>query len=293
MKKNYFDRYQEITRVKKPELSALYDRCLFETAINYSDKKPIEEKEKAARAVHYFKLKAAREVLEKIAAGGLDSLTAPEYYFIKGLFIDSISAGSGKLKEINSISTAVFLNPQCIRNAAIDGSICAHCYAARYSSFRPALARKLELNTALYNTLVLPVELLPEINALYFRLESFGDLNSATQFINYLNVVKKNKAVNFAIWTKNPQFMAAAFNSGYEKPENLQIVYSALKLNAPECLIKAIMKKYSFIDRVFIVYDKETIKADNIEINCGGRSCIACLQCYTKGGAAVIREKKK
>ena len=140
---------------------------------------------------------------------------------------------------------------------------------------------------------MLPVELLPEINALYFRLESFGDLNSAAQFENYLNIVWKNPAVNFAIWSKNPHIMAELFNIGYVKPENLQIVYSALKLNAPEILTAAIMKRYTFIDRVFIVYDKETIKKENIAINCGGRSCINCLQCYTKGGAAVIRENKK
>lgn len=292
MAKTYFERLKEIERLKKAEAAALYDRCLFETAIVYQDKKPIKAAEKAARTVHYFRMKAAAEIIEKIRAAGIESLTAPEYIFIKSLYNNSISEGSGKLKEINSISTAVFLNKQCIKNAATPGSICAHCYAARYSSFRPALARKLELNTLLYNSFLVPVELLPGINALYFRLESFGDLNSALQFRNYLNIVKKNPAVKFAIWTKNPQFMAEAFQE-YEKPNNLQIVYSALKLNAPECLIKAIMKRFWFIDRVFIVYDKETIKKENIQINCGGRSCINCLNCYKKGGPDVIREKKK
>ena len=292
MAKTYFERLKEIERLKKAEAAALYDRCLFETAIIYNDKEAVKENEKAARTVHYFRMKAAAEIIEKIRAAGIESLTAPEYIFLKSLYNNSVSEGSGKLKDINSISTAVFLNRQCIKNAATPGSICAHCYAARYSSFRPALARKLELNTLLYNAVLVPLELLPEINALYFRLESFGDLNGALQFINYLNIVKKNNHVNFAIWTKNPQFMAEAFQE-YEKPDNLQIVYSALKLNAPEILTAAIMKRYTFIDRVFIVYDNETIKADNIEINCGGRSCINCLQCYTKGGAAVIREKKK
>ena len=72
-----FNRYCEIKTLKKAALAAMYDRGSFSTAIIYNDKKPVEAKEKAARVLHYFKIEAAREILNKIAVGGLDSLIAP------------------------------------------------------------------------------------------------------------------------------------------------------------------------------------------------------------------------
>ena len=51
--------------------------------------------------------------------------------------------------------------------------------------------------------------------------------------------------------------------------------------------------KFWFIDHVFTVYDKNTIKENNIDINCGGKDCLGCQQCYHKGTEFYIREKLK
>ena len=78
---------------------------------------------------------------------------------------------------------------------------------------------------------VLPLDMLPTINAIYFRFEAFGDLNNDIQVINYFNMCYKNPRVKFALWTKNPDFIEAAIAQGYAKPENLNIVLSSLFIN--------------------------------------------------------------
>lgn len=197
---------------------------------------------------------------------------------------------SGKMEGIQSLSTSVLLNPQCKKNAEIENSVCSHCYASKYAEMRKALSGKLASNTELLTADVLPLEALPVITCLYFRFEAFGDLMNAVQVVNYFNIAKKNPAVNFALWTKNPQFIAEAIKNGAEKPDNLNIVYSSLFLNEPA---EAITKKYSFIDKVFTVYDPATIEAENIEINCGSLHCMNCLKCYLKNDITVINEKLK
>jgi hypothetical protein len=122
---------------------------------------------------------------------------------------------------------------------------------------------------------------------MYFRFESFGDLNNAIQVINYFNICKKNPGVKFALWTKNPDYIAEAIRAGHEKPENLNIVLSSLFLN------KERKTRYSFIDKVFTVYDPEFIQENKTEINCGAKNCFSCGLCYEKNGVRNIREKLK
>ena len=50
--------------------------------------------------------------------------------------------------------------------------------------------------------------------------------------------------------------------------------------------------KYPFIDKVFTVYDKE--HAQDVNINCGARSCAECQRCYHKSeGIEYINELLK
>lgn len=198
---------------------------------------------------------------------------------------------TGKMTGIQSLSTSVLLNKQCQKNASVAGSVCQKCYAIKQLKRYSNLDKKLERNTALLTTSVLPVEALPVITSLYFRFEAFGDLNNAIQVVNYFNICKKNKYVHFALWTKNPRFIDQAIKEyNIKKPKNLNIIYSSLFLNKP---VKAIRDKYNFIDKVFTVYDPETIKNNDIVINCGSRSCIDCLKCYNKNKITEISEKLK
>ena len=142
-------------------------------------------------------------------------------------------------------------------------------------------------NQRILTSEILPTEKLPTINNIYFRFEAFGDLNNATQVVNYFNICKKNPKVKFALWTKNPDYIAEAIAGGDEKPENLNIVLSSLFIN------KERKNPFPFVDKVFTVYDPQHIEQNNIEINCGARNCFACGLCYEKNNVNVINEKLK
>lgn len=194
---------------------------------------------------------------------------------------------TGKMAGMVSISTAVTTNARCAKNAQIPGSICQKCFAAKQMKIFPSMEKPMVENQRILTSEILPPEKLPIINHLYFRFESFGDLNNATQVINYFNICRKNPRVKFALWTKNPDYIAAAIRAGHEKPENLNIVLSSLFLN------KERKTRYNFVDKVFTVYDPQHIEENNVNINCGARNCFSCGLCYEKNGVTSIREKLK
>jgi hypothetical protein len=192
-----------------------------------------------------------------------------------------------KMAGMVSISTSVTTNARCAKNAQIKGSICELCYAAKQMKVYPSMEKPMVENQRILTSEILPAEKLPMINNIYFRFESFGDLNNATQVKNYFNICYKNPRVKFALWTKNPDYIAAAIRDGYEKPENLNIVLSSLFVNQQR------KTRYPFIDKVFTVYDPDHIEQNGIEINCGAKNCFSCGLCYEKNGVSVINEKLK
>ena len=194
---------------------------------------------------------------------------------------------SGKMAGMVSISTAVTTNTRCAKNAQIPGSICQKCFAAKHKKIFPSMEKPMVQNQRILTSEILPAEKLPTINNLYFRFEAFGDLNNATQVINYFNICRKNPRVKFALWTKNPDYIAEAIQEGHEKPDNLNIVLSSLFIN------KERSNPFPFVDKVFTVYDADHIEAHNIDINCGARSCFTCGLCYEKNGISIINEKLK
>lgn len=184
---------------------------------------------------------------------------------------------TGKMQDMISLSTSVSCNENCKRNAKIENSICSHCYASRMMKRYKTLENKLAKNTGVLTSAVIPVNEMPKLNVSVFRFESFGDLNNETQVINYFNLCKANQETTFALWTKSPWIINKAIESGNEKPNNLVIIVSSLFIN------KTAKVKYSFIDKVFTVYDKETASGkDSSFINCGARNCNECRRCYRK-----------
>lgn len=224
-------------------------------------------------------------------------LSEPEKDLLKRACIYSICDNhTGKMQDLKSISTSCKDNAQCAKNAAVPDSICKNCFSmSMHEIYGDNFYNKLHLNTLLYSVAVLPVDVLPELrNIQYFRLEAFGDLNNSIQAANYFNIAKKNikNRVRLALWTKNPRFIDQAIKAGYKKPSNINIVYSSLFLNNNGGA--GIMKKYSFIDKVFTVYTLEYLKEHpEIKINCGARDCFACGRCYKKGGDPVVNEMLK
>lgn len=195
----------------------------------------------------------------------------------------------GKMAEMFSISTSPLCNPFCIARHKNNSkkkipSICAWCFACkqleRYTNNAPIL----EYNTTILKKII-PFDFLPFIAICnyknYFRLEAFGDLNNVEQVINYFNICNKNKHINFALWTKNYNFIAVAIDKyGYKKPGNLQIVGSIARINPSENDKNELLSRYDFIDKTFSVYDKSHNDSDFI--NCGGKQCINCGYCYDK-----------
>ena len=192
---------------------------------------------------------------------------------------------TGKMEGMQSISTSCKTNPYCAEHAKVKGSVCEKCYAQRQMKMYKQMSPCYERNAEILTKSILEDDELPVINAAYFRFESFGDLINVNQVVNYFNICKKNPDVHFALWTKNPMLIKPVAD---QKPDNLQIILSSLFLNE-----KADISKMPFIDKVFTVYDKETIEKDNIDINCGARSCLKCHKCYVKNDIININEKLK
>ena len=194
---------------------------------------------------------------------------------------------SGEMSGMVSISTSVTTNERCQKNAQIKGSICEKCFAAKQMRVFPSMEKPMVENQRILTSEVLPAGKLPTINNLYFRFEAFGDLNNAVQVKNYFNICYKNPKVKFALWTKNPDYIAEAIADGYAKPENLNIVLSSLFVNVER------KNPFPFVDKVFTVYDPDHIEKENIDINCGARNCFDCGLCYEKNGVQIINEKLK
>lgn len=201
----------------------------------------------------------------------------------KGLHITTNH--TGKMTGMQSLSTSCKTNPNCARYSQIPGSVCSKCYAQRQMKMYTNMSAAFERNADILTTRILDNEELPLINACYFRFEAFGDLHNVTQIINYFNICKKNPDVHFALWTKNPYIIKEVAD---QKPKNIVILVSSLFINKPIDI-----ENMPWIDKVFTVYDKETIEREKININCGARNCLKCHRCYKKGGAKNVNEKLK
>ena len=183
---------------------------------------------------------------------------------------------SAKIAGLASLSTDINNNPLCQARRKNGAAVCASCFSAtlwddhrgQYRRVNAAFKRNTEiLCNRLLDDSEIPV-IDPERWPL-FRFEAFADLQSVTQVLNYFKIARHNPGVRFALWTKNPGFIARALRF-VPKPKNLQIVFSSLRLNHETPI------NYGFVDKVFTVYDPDTIDRDGVAINCGARSCMGC-----------------
>lgn len=194
----------------------------------------------------------------------------------------------GKMTGMYSLSTE--RNEYCEGYNSIPGTVCSHCYSKKQSKMYPNLNSMLYRNGEILKEEIYPMEYWPLINAAFFRLESFGDVDCVTQEINYFNLCNVNPHVTFAQWTKNITFIDEAIEITGEKPSNLILVYSSLYLNKEETE----MLELPYVDKVFTVYEKDFAKENEIEINCGKKKCLTCQLCYHKNnGVTFIRELLK
>lgn len=198
-----------------------------------------------------------------------------------------------KLDGLRSLSTSPLKNPLCIGRHSNESLICHHCYSVTYNKLRKGLRDKLSRNTDTLTESVIEYDAIPFLNDRYFRIESFGDLQNTIQAINYLNLIRKNPETSFGWWTKNPNFIRNALKElNIEKPSNVQIILSACMVNV-QISLDIVKKAFPFVDKIFTVYDKDYISANNVNINCGSRHCMDCLNCYKQGGFDQVSEKLK
>lgn len=196
---------------------------------------------------------------------------------------------TGKMEGMQSLSTSCTVNPHCLERIKNNDLICAHCFAFAHFDIYKNNLPCFEKNAENLTAEIIPVDYWPILNCFWFRFESFGDLINTTQCINYFNLCLKNPRVNFALWTKNPWIIDEAINAGHKKPDNLIIVYSSPVLN--KSVGAEIIKKWSFIDKIFTVYDEDHVAS--VDINCGSKKCIECGLCYEKNETMFINEKLK
>ena len=202
---------------------------------------------------------------------------------------------TAKMSGVASLSTSPLCNDMCKERAKNPKTICSHCYSMNMQKRYKGLSEKLKKNTEVLTSVIIPVEEMPHLYSEtgYFRFEAFGDLINAIQVVNYFNMAKANPHMHCALWTKNPWIIANAINTyEIEKPENLVILVSSYFVNDDMSDYFA-RKGYSFIDKVFTVYDKKTAAEKEIDINCGGRSCADCGRCYENIGGKVVNELLK
>ena len=236
--------------------------------------------------------KEEKNIIEKI--NNNQALTDAE----KMTFINySIATHSGKLEGMPSISTSCLCNKYCIERSKNPNLICYYCYSMSYCDYRKTLREKLETNYRFYTNYEIPKKAVPLLNCLYFRFESFGDLNNVLQVKNYFTIARVNKNVKFALWTKNPWIISKAIAAGINIPKNVKIIYSIPMINTiiTKELYRKIKIKYPFVNAIFTVHEKQFVIENNIDINCGGKSCNACgKKCYEKTSRiTLINELKK
>lgn len=187
-----------------------------------------------------------------------------------------ISVMTGKLDGLHAISTNTRTNEYCIKqNESGDGTnICTKCYShTMLKSYRKNMQPALQRNSDALSGYIHAATDLPKINDLYFRFDAHGELINDTHFINLINIAKANPNTSFALWTKRTDIVnkVLATGSGYEKPDNLILIYSNPKIG------RILARPPKHFDRTF----NNVLQHEHVEQqNCTGQKCMDCLLCY-------------
>lgn len=211
--------------------------------------------------------------------------------------VDVITAHTGKMEGLNSLSTFCGCNAKCIARMKNSKLICCKCFAASVAKRYSNVSKKLARHTEVLTGEIIPVKYWPLLNDRFYRLEAFGDLNNGVQAANYINFAKKNKNTVFAWWTKNLAFVKQGLEIlGLKQlPKNVVLIFSDPLINGmDEKIIEKLVDKYPFVNKIFTVYDKKYIDTNHVDINCGARSCLTCGRCYHKTkNLEFVKEKLK
>lgn len=200
---------------------------------------------------------------------------------------------TGKLEDVNAISTASSANPICQARSKDCDSICSHCFALltldRYNDLeQAAIVNLVILNAMVYSRAAWKTARIPASAAGdIFRIEAFGDTASAIQAANYVIMAATHRHIKaFGIWSKNLGFWASAFEA-LGKPRNIIFTASSPVMNTPATIPERFRW---FLDHVFTVYTSDYAIAHDININCGDRKCANCRRCYKRTTETAVSE---
>jgi hypothetical protein len=186
------------------------------------------------------------------------------------------------MKGLVSVNTSAQDNPFCREMHKDCNKVCSSCYSDKFERIRKVMKECFMRNgVTLSTTKVKPFT----INHTIVRFDSFGELINRLHAINLFALARFNPNTQFTLWTKRPNLLV-----GLKKPANVIIIYSSPYKNV---CAKNILDKYSFIDKVFTVYNLKYIRENDIQINCGKKICIECKTCYSKNNITFVNEQIK
>jgi hypothetical protein len=197
-----------------------------------------------------------------------------------------VSKMTGKLSGLLGINFNPLDNEFCAKQAGKEGTVCEACYSRRMlATFRKMCVAPFTENAKLMSHFI-PDQELPRFPVgATIRFLAHGELQNATQAMNFVRIANANPASSFAIWTKRMDIFQAGVESFGPVPDNLQVIQSSPVLNKKE-------DKHDFADKVFTVYTEEELMPQS-DFPCVGNHCADCEHCYAFGGADVAELLRK
>ena len=199
-----------------------------------------------------------------------------------------ITTHKGKMEGIRSLSTYKLVCDTCLSLKDNTKTICNKCYVDKAFMRYPQLSMAMIYNTLLLKYTKLTRRQLPIINDLYFRYESFSDLQNEQHLLNLYAIAKANPQTQFALWTKNISLIIK-----HKAPKNVNLILSNALLNnvvLGQQVIDMVKAKTTCKHvKVFSVFDDAHMQQQNCE-----KHCITCLKCYkAKDKTSFINELLK
>lgn len=178
---------------------------------------------------------------------------------------------SGKMMNMDSF---MFMHPPFCKDRKV--GVCSKCYSKKLSSYRPCLAKRQAQNTEKLSSKNFKSCKFNTINGV-IRWGSFGELANKEMFEHICSMARINNHLIHALWTKR-----AGIVSGYYRPTNLKLVWSATKIDVEEPFVP------EGFDMGFFVYSSED-KIPKGAFHCK-KQCFECMYCYKKTSRGIIAE---
>lgn len=196
--------------------------------------------------------------------------------------------GGGKLEGFGSLNTSSLNNNFCEQMSSCERSICSQCYARRGEKFKKNAKEKFTKNGKKLSGEIIPSSALPDIDGdsdipETVRIHSHGEVIDEAHAVNIVNIIRNNPETRFSWYTKRVSMVIDAFNG--RKPENLVLVWS----NPITGTVVETDVLPDQVDKAFNVVED----GESHDINCGGKDCASCRECYKFNTETTIIEKAK